>query len=345
MNPKEFFLGTRQEQQAKATINTLSGRQRLSNSQKIQQAEAKRISRRLFLRRAATATAGGLVLITGGVALAGVGHQSETEDSANGNSSFKLPEFAGEARTIQITNAPENWIDIDSPTGFEVPTLEALYADLQKDSGTTEDRLRAIQDNISIILGNEGNNGTTLRIDDNGTFLTVAHILTKNDGGKVPVTTPTVSVHLHTGVTSPIRKMYLDLNDDIALHFAHSGMDRKPTTNIQFETKPLASGDKVWLMGIVQNPNSKRFDLRIATGVVFDKPKDFPEALNGLILAKGLNGIGGTSGGPVVDRSGKLIGVYKGLISDGTQDYDLIVPISSFQKLLNNPSSYSLPTH
>lgn len=250
-------------------------------------------------------------------------------------------------KDMRITNAPRKYLEAPiNPNLFDRSYLSELYSNLQGQSGSRGQRINTIRDNLSIILGSERNNGTALRIDEAGTFLTVAHTLTKNVDGKTPVTTFTDSVRLNVGIVAPISRMYLNLDSDIALYQAGDGGASKPIDNIQFDPAPLQPDTEVWSMGIYQPKGSERFDLHMATGFIVPTPSDTPDNLRNYIFAKGIRGIPGTSGGPIIDKDGKIVGIIKGVATDHStnQEYTLIVPIRAIQTLIDRSTLYTLPT-
>lgn len=266
-----------------------------------------------------------------------------------------VPTPAGEILPIQgekdmrITNAPAKFINIPTPpNSFDKMRLQGLYSSLQQESGIREQRINTIRDNLSIVLGNEGNNGTSLRINEDGTFLTVAHNFTRGADGKTLVTTSAQSVQLNTGVVAPINGVYLDLTSDIALYQAADGTPSKPVDNIQLDPNPLEPGTQVWLMSINQLQGSERFDLHMDTGMVVPSPEIEILTKRGFTYARGIRGISGTSGGPIINKEGIIVGVIKGTVAETingrvTDELTVIVPISKIQNLLEQSELYTLP--
>ena len=264
-----------------------------------------------------------------------------------GSSKESLLVTKGE-KDFQIENAPGRAVEAVLSPDFNKSYLSSLLTNLQREVGTRETRLSAIQDNMSILLGNEGNNGTALRIDENGTFLTVGHNLTRGAQGRQIVATPIDAVHLKSGGVAPTRRAFVNLQMDMALVSAASGKATKAVEGITISARDLTIGEQVWFIGVVQDPKTERFNMRVAAGSIVQKPSDIPEPLQGLVYARDIDPIGGMSGGVVVDKDGKIVGLIQGKAEETVNGKVVskvarIVPLKNYQTSLEQAAQISLP--
>lgn len=251
-------------------------------------------------------------------------------------------------KDFQIENAPARAVKAALSPDFNQSYISSLVTNLQKETGLRESRLAAIQNNISILLGNEGNNGTALRIDENGTFLTVAHNLTRGSLGKQVVTTPMYAAHLKSGEVAPVRRAFVDLQHDIAFVNGSSGKATRAVEGITISPRDLTIGEQVWFIGIVQDPKTERFNMRVAAGSIVQKPSGIPEPIQGLVYARDIHPIGGMSGGAVVDKDGKIVGLIQGIAEEIINGRTVnkvarIALIKNYQASLNQAIQVTLP--
>ena len=252
---------------------------------------------------------------------------------------------------LKIDNTPIRNIKAGISPDFKISYLGGLYDKFLNEKDGVEDRLKAIADNISLILDSKGggNDGTALRIDENGTYLTLGELLTTKRDGKNIVNTATAALNLKTGNITTAQEAFVSLPGNIALIHAPSNQRSKAVENIAFDDKELKPKDNVWLISIAYDAKSDRYDMRIMPTKVAERPSSVPNKLKDFLFLENVDLESTMGGGVVVNSEGKIVGLIKSLViqtsveSDAVHKFVLAVPIKNYLSLLNNAAKVSLP--
>ncbi len=154
--------------------------------------------------------------------------------------------------------------------------------------------------NASVKLYNDFGGGSGVFIVDN-VVLTAAHVLEDEDSYKIELRDGTV---LESG------DFYLDTDEDVGFIF----VDANELSIAKVVRLPVAIGDTVYLVGA---PHNKFFKFTLTKGILSHLDRDLPEMGWKDLLQTDAEGGYGSSGGPLYNSNGNLIGMYVGHASKG----------------------------
>ena len=157
--------------------------------------------------------------------------------------------------------------------------------------------------NASVVLWG---NGSGVFIEDD-VILTAAHCLEGVNS---------LTIKLRDGTTLKSSDFYIDEEEDIAFVFVKA--DELGITKISSVSVDI--GDSVYLVGA---PGGGPFIFSLTKGIVSHLDRDFPNMGWEDLLQTDAEGGPGSSGGPLYNLDGKLIGMYVGHIGGGGRGISL----------------------
>ena len=160
--------------------------------------------------------------------------------------------------------------------------------------------------NASVVLYGDNNGGSGVFIDDD-VILTAAHILENAQF---------LNIELNDGTILKSSDFYIDEKNDIGFIF----VDANELCIAKLSSVPVRLGDPVYLVGAPQN---KIFMFTLTKGIVSHLDRDFPEWNWNDLLQIDAEGGPGSSGGPLYNSEGNLIGMYVGHSDGGGQGISL----------------------
>lgn len=220
--------------------------------------------------------------------------------------------------------------------------LQSLVNNLHAVKGDRASRAESVADHFTHIGSSLGNMGSALQIDESGIYLTAAHIITTEAGsvkpGKFYAHTPKVdnrAFQTESGI-------FTDLDTDLAILLAPTGKPRKPVDNLVLKDQPTQN-EEVWLLGTPDVKRDYTF-LGILKGII-DYSANYSKPGKNLVPVREMKPFGGSSGGPIIDNEGRMVGVESGTLWEGSNSNvprerykgASISPLSYLKELLNRP--------
>lgn len=153
----------------------------------------------------------------------------------------------------------------------------------------------------SVIVYNEHGGGSGVFIEDN-IILTAAHVL--EDSGDV------FNIELNDGTILKSNNFYIDAEEDIGFIFVEAEESHIVKTSLL----PIDLGDTVYL---VSAPFNKFFAFTLTKGIVSHIDRDLLDMGWKDLLQVDAEGGPGSSGGPLYNSEGDLIGIYVGHAYNG----------------------------
>lgn len=138
-------------------------------------------------------------------------------------------------------------------------------------------------------------NGSGVFINDD-VILTAAHCL---EGTK------TITIELSNGTILKSNDFYLDDKEDVGFIF----IDANEISIAKVSLKPVGLGDSVYLVG---RPQSDLFKFSLTKGIISHLNRNVPEWNWEDLIQTDANGGSGSSGGPLYNSDGFLVGMYVG---------------------------------
>lgn len=229
-----------------------------------------------------------------------------------------------------LLDTPEAGIDLPTRRAQfrEVPNFvpldRAYFKDLlaktQTESGTPRQRAAAVIANTVGVVGT-GGYGTALRIDGSGYYLSVAHVMgdLNAEGKFVPTDTSKFIYDPNSGDLTRVQSFIPDFQNDIAIIYAPTGKGRNRIDSIQLEQSFPSPDTHLWMVAAALNPLT---DGRVEGGLVILNGKVNPvgntseDYYKTHRRVKGMVPFGGSSGGPIITQTGKVVAFESGFYSD-----------------------------
>jgi len=242
----------------------------------------------------------------------------------------------------QSERLPAHSLDVitplrDMPESIRGASLELLNAqyiswllkELEHEKGDAWTRIEATERSLRRVEGHgkPGSIGTALQIDESGIYLTAKHVVSDFQRPSEPTPYLTSIVDPRTGESAFAMDYALHPRADIALVSAPTGKPKKPTTGIQLNFLDIQQSERLVMVSLFPTQN---YDSNLITeeGIVdrsiafFDiKNADatyFAESEASLAV-EGLIPRGGSSGGPIVNNRGVVVGVESGAYPSGAR--------------------------
>lgn len=245
---------------------------------------------------------------------------------------------------------PEKATPVDSATDQINPTyLRDLFDKLQQPTDSVTNKATVVADNLSLLELRESltsdiinGAGSAIKIDEGGIYLTVSHLLQERYVG-APITSPVV---VHTPRSSEgfqANSYIIDQGLDLGVIYAPTGRPFKPVEGMQIRTDLQKPGERVWILGLLASKTFTWAGLGILSGNYSPQvPLPYNSARGAQFMA-GIQPFGSSSGGPVIDSEGRLIGIESGAVAPQGQnqrsDYEgaIVAPIKGISQLLTKP--------
>lgn len=237
-----------------------------------------------------------------------------------------------------------NLVEINTATIFIAPDqINSLYQGLLKESDP-EKRISSAFSNTIMIGESRGFVASGILLDSSGVVLTAAHTFLNKDTLQPTLEPAAMYAPFKASRSNPvavgfkIKSVYLDVSRDLALLYAPTNQPAEPSPYLQLRDAPPSEGEALYILGWYKDnfiTLRGEFDSTLST-----------ELTKGLmtmdqVVAKGARPIGGMSGGPVVDKDGKVIGILSGGLGKPTRkDYKgaSFTLVSQIKNLVNrNP--------
>lgn len=149
--------------------------------------------------------------------------------------------------------------------------------------------------NASVMISNDYGWGSGVFIDDN-VIVTAAHVLRHVNA---------CNVELTDGTVLEVNDFYIDDKEDIGFIF----IDADELHIAEISTLRSDIGDIVYLVG---TPHDRLFKFTMTKGIISHLDRDIPELNWKDLLQVNITGGPGSSGGPLYDSEGRVIGIYVG---------------------------------
>ena len=174
--------------------------------------------------------------------------------------------------------------------------------------GFTDKRINLYKNMVdaSVLIYDDRGGGSGVFIYDN-VVLTAAHVLKNMD---------VCSIELNDGTILKSSDFYIDIEEDVGLIFVET--DELHIVKISLLSVKL--GDTVYLVGA---PFNKFFAFTLTEGIVSHLDRDLPDMGWEDLLQTDAEGGPGSSGGPLYDFEGNLIGIYVGHAGGGGRGISL----------------------
>jgi len=154
--------------------------------------------------------------------------------------------------------------------------------------------------NASVLISDNTGGASGVFIHDN-VVLTAAHVLENMN---------VCNIELSDGTVLKSSDIYIDTEEDVGFVF----VDADELHVAKVSLSPRDIGDTVFLVG---TPHNKFFSFTLTKGIVSHLNRDLPEMGWKDLLQVDAEGGYGSSGGPLYDSDGGLIGIYVGHAGGG----------------------------
>lgn len=152
----------------------------------------------------------------------------------------------------------------------------------------------------SVVLYSNQGGGSGVFIYDN-VVLTAAHVLEGID---------VCNIELSNGTVLKSSDFYIDTEEDVGFVFVDA--DELNIAKVSSVSKNI--GDTVYLVG---TPHNKFFKFTLTKGILSHLDRDLPDMGWNNLLQTDAEGGYGSSGGPLYDSEGRVIGIYVGHAGGG----------------------------
>lgn len=197
---------------------------------------------------------------------------------------------------------------------LDINYLQSLINTLHSEQGDRTTRAQSVARHFTHVGNSSGGMASALQIDESGIYLTAAHVLTDEAGNLNPNKIYAHTPFVDSRAFQANSVVATDWDTDIAIFYAPTGKPRKPVENIQLKDEP-APDETLWLLG-TPGVNRNYTFIGILRGV-FDPSVNFTRPGKNLLPVRGMIPFGGSSGGPVIDREGRVVAVESGTLWEG----------------------------
>jgi len=166
--------------------------------------------------------------------------------------------------------------------------------------------------NASVLVYDETSGGSGVFIHDN-VVLTAAHVLKDID---------ICSIELNDGTVLKSSDFYIDAKEDVGFVFVDA--DELHIAEVSSVVRNI--GDTVFLVGA---PHNRTLKFTLTKGILSYLGRDIPEMGWKDLLQTDAEGGYGSSGGPLYDFNGKVIGIYVGHVYSGGVGVSLCEDVKS----------------
>jgi hypothetical protein len=261
----------------------------------------------------------------------------ELTGCGNGKSDELLPEK--EVRT----NLPEVDGDVFNSNPLEYMDreyLSGLFDTLRTEIKDKETKVKAVQGSLRRIKDTtDGMEATVFQIDESGYYLTAKHTLPHDLAGHlVTVANP------YDGEESLVTECRVHPSADIAVLYAPNGRPPRAIEGLQLDFPNFEDEQELWMIGLYTNKDQELFRCikygQVDEGVELSHDT-FGERTR--VAVRKMIPFGGTSGSPIVNSEGTIVGVESGAFPDNAKtlkEYDgaVIAPLSYISELPSQPS-------
>lgn len=219
----------------------------------------------------------------------------------------------------QLKDVPSDISSYYSAERLNGEYTKQLLQTLEQEQGDAISRFEATKKSLRQVKVN-GAIGTALQIDESGIYLTAKHAVsgTRVDSRALD---PISIINPYTGEAAYAVDVALHPTADIAIVGAPSGKPKKPQSGLQVSFGDVQDSERLVMVSLVPSQNSRACFQIIEEGVT-DTSVVFPDLKDssGAYLAKSMASLGvkdliprgGSSGGPIVNDHGIVIGIESG---------------------------------
>lgn len=193
---------------------------------------------------------------------------------------------------------------------------------------------------------------TAFEIDESGIYLTASHAAIFVDSEIFPQPQMSI-VNPETGDESKVKVSIKHPKADIAVVYAPTGQPSAPTQNLTMNLSEIHDNTQLWMVGLI--PTSKNIyyetyrtgfvDKSIQLSDIVEVEEYLPGYIResgSLIAVRGLIPVGGTSGSPILNSCGSIVGVESGTFPNArsVSEYQgaMIVPLSYLDTIASQPA-------
>lgn len=201
-------------------------------------------------------------------------------------------------------------------------TLDTVLDSLPKRTLSAEELYRKASPSVVEIWGNAkdgSNQGTGFFYDTNGTVITNYHVIENCSSA---------SITLSSGATYEVVKVLgYNVSEDIAI----LGTSCSNSTPLEIRETAVKTGETVYAIG-----SSLGLSGTLSSGIISAADRE----VDGYHFIQTTAPVSqGNSGGPLLDKSGRVVGIVSATISAG-QNLNLAIPISALQRISkSNPTT------
>lgn len=159
--------------------------------------------------------------------------------------------------------------------------------------------------NASVMIYDKSGDGSGVFIDDD-VILTAAHVLEH----------PGLTIELVNGTVLEANDFYIDDKEDVGFIF----VEANEVSIAKISSLPVSIGNTVFLVG---RPFDDIFKFSLTKGIISHLDRDFPNMDWKDLLQTDVTGGPGSSGGPLYNSDGDLVGMYVGHTDGGGQGISL----------------------
>lgn len=234
-----------------------------------------------------------------------------------------------------------------SAPDFDLPYINTILEQLQKERGTRDQRIQAVKGNLAYRETALGG-GTALMLDESGYYFSHSAAFGSLPGGIFrPIAQNAVVYSPRFNLLTPVKQFIIDQNLGVAVFFAPTGNPRHIVDHLQINFRELSNKQRIAVFGL-QGSGYLALDLALRKGDT-DRSRTATDYQN-LIVVSGLKYYGGISGAPGLDTEGKIVAIASGVWPEGvstpTDSQGITVSqVMELRRILNSqkPKVFLLP--